>query len=210
MKNIQQSFAAPNRRRTLLIALLIAVGLAMTLFYGMRAVASFREMRYIRAMGLEQGDASAESLRPWMTLRFVAVAYAVPEEYLYAQLGIPFERRNANRSLGDLNRDYGLGQSTIGPYPLIIDKAKNAILEYRLNPVATGLHEDVRPWMSVRYVSNSTGVPADYLFAQIGVPAEGNQNKPLEMISDQLKLPGGPRALAEAVQRALSSYEAKP
>ena len=210
MKSIQALFTPANRRRTLLILFVIVVGLGMTLFYGTRAMSSFRQMQYIRAMGLDKGDASAESLRPWMTLRFVAVAYAVPEEYLYAQLGIPFERRNANRSLGDLNRDYGLGQSAIGPYPAIIDKAKAAILEYRLNPVATGLREDVRPWMSVRYVSNSTGVPADYIFAQIGVPADGNQNKPLEMLSDQLKLPGGPRALADSVQRAITMYEAKP
>jgi hypothetical protein len=92
---------------------------------------------------------------------------------------------------------------------VVVDSARAAITEYRKNPFATGLR-DVRPWMSIRYIANSAGVPADYIFTQIGVPAAGNDSKPLDLLSEEQHYPGGPRALAEAVQRALSSYGGQP
>lgn len=184
----------------------ILLGLLIAAFFGARAVRSFRELQYIRQQGLDQGSASVAAVRPWMTIRFIAVAYAVPEEYLYSALDIPFDRRNANRSLGDLNRDHQLGHTPEGE-PSILGAARDAISAYRANPVATGLR-DVRPWMSVRYIANSSGVPEADIFAALGLPAEGNQHKPLGMLADELKYPGGLRALTEAIQAALS--EAAP
>jgi hypothetical protein len=144
-----------------------------------------------------------------MTIRFIAVAYAVPEEYLFSQLAIPFERRNVNSTLSKLNSDYQLGTSPKGSYPAIIDKARAAITAYRANPVVTGLR-DVRPWMSVRYIANSTGVPADYIFAQLGLPMEGNTDKPLDLLGVDLTYSGGPQALADAIQRVLAGYQKAP
>ncbi len=92
---------------------------------------------------------------------------------------------------------------------VIIDKAKAAITEYRANPVATGLR-DVRPWMSIRYIANSTGVSESEIFAAIGLPTAGNENKPLDLLSQDMHYPGGPRALVDAVKNALEQRKAAP
>lgn len=189
----------------LLAAALLVVGLALTGYFGVRAVRSFRQVQYIRQQGLDRGSANVDAVRAWMTLRFVSVAYAVPEEYLYSRLSIPFDRRNANRPLSELNTDNQLGPSPNGGYPLILDRVKQAISDYRANPVATGLR-DVRPWMSVRYIANTSGVPAEYLFERIGLPLTGNDYKPLDMLGDELHYQGGPPRLVADLQRALSDY----
>jgi hypothetical protein len=144
-----------------------------------------------------------------MTIRFVAVAYAVPEEYLYARLDLPFEGRHPDLRLFDVNRIKQLGTSPNGDYPAVIDQVKTAITEYRKNPVATGLR-DIRPWMTVRYIANSTGVSEDKLFAAINVPASGNESKPLDLIAKEQAYPGGPRALADAIAQALGQPKAAP
>jgi hypothetical protein len=201
--------SADGRWRRVALIVLVVVGVAMTAFFGARAVRSFRELRYIHEQGFDRGTASVDAIRGWMTIRFIAVAYAVPEEYLYSALGIPFNRRNANSPLGKLNDDYQLGPSPNGDYPAIIDKARDAITEYRANPVVTGLR-DVRPWMSIHYIANSTGVPADHIFEQLGLPMEGNADKPLDMLADELRYPDGPQALSDAIQRVLASYQKAP
>jgi len=208
MSNPTQSSPRGLRPGLLLAITLIALGLALTAFFGLRAATSFQRVRYIRQQGLDRGAASVDAIRPWMTIRFIAVAYAVPEEYLYSWLVIPFERRNADRPLGQLNNDYKLGQSPNGNYPAIIDSAKAAISSYRANPVVTGLR-DVRPWMSIHYIANSTGVPEDYLFQRIGVPISGNRDKPLDFLGKEQHYPGGPEGLTTAVAQALTEYPGK-
>ena len=202
--------AAPGPRARLLLAIAaIVLGLGVAGFFGVRSVRSFQQLQYIHQQGLDRGAASVEAVRPWMTIRFIAVAYAVPEEYLYSALGIPFERRNADQSLGELNRIYQLGQAPNSTELAIVGKARAAITEYRKNPVATGLR-DVRPWMSVHYIANSTGVPESEIFAAIGVPSAGNADKPLDLLSQEQHYRGGPRALSEAIQRALEQRKVAP
>jgi hypothetical protein len=168
-----------------------------------------RQLQYMHQQGLDRGTASVDAIRPWMTVRFIAIAYAVPEEYIYSALGIPFDQRNADQSLGELNKQYQLGNSPTNNELIIIDKAKAAITAYRQNPVATGLR-DVRPWMSIRYIANSTGVPAQAIFEAIGVPAAGNEYKPLDLLSKEQHYPGGPRALVDAVAAALAQHKDTP
>ena len=38
----------------------------------------------------------------------------VPEEYIFAQLEIPYNRRNSHETLGRLNEEYTMGQSAKG------------------------------------------------------------------------------------------------
>jgi hypothetical protein len=64
--------------------------------------------------------------------------------------------------------------------------------------------------MSVRYIANSTGVPEDYIFQQLGLPMTGNENKPLDLLSDELHYRDGPRALTDDIQRALAAYQEEP
>jgi hypothetical protein len=195
--------------RRITIGALIGLGLLISFHFGSRAIVSFREIQYIREQGLQGGNARVEAIRSWMTIRFVAVAYAVPEEYLYSALGVAFDRRNGRRTLGEINDDYQFGQSPNGRYPAILDTAQAAITAYRANPVVTGLR-DVRPWMSVRYIANSSGVAADTIFAQLNLPMEGNADKPLDLLSDEQAYPGGPRALSEAIQGILAAQQGAP
>src|SRR4051794_3337982 len=183
----QSIFWRPRTRLLLTIAV-IAIGLAIAGFFGVRSVRSFREFQYIQQQGLDRGTASVDAIRPWMTIRFIAVAYAVPEEYLYSALAIPFEQRNADQSLGELNKIYHLGLSPNSTELVIIDRSRAAITEYRANPVATGLR-DVRPWMSIQYIANSSGVPEQRIFAAIRLPAAGNENKPLDLLSREQHYP---------------------
>lgn len=198
----------PGARLALTIGV-IALGLAIAGFFGVRSVRSFQQLQYIHQQGLDRGAASVDAIRPWMTIRFIAVAYAVPEEYLYSALGIAFDRRNADQSLGELNRIYQLGLVPNSTELVIVDKARTAIEEYRKNPVATGLR-DVRPWMSIHYIANSTGVPEQTIFDAIGLPLAGNADKPLDLLSQEQHYRGGPRALAEAIQNALTQQKATP
>jgi hypothetical protein len=209
MSKLRKWGAELARRRRLLAIVLVIFGLIITGYFGMRAVRSFRQLQYIHQQGLDRGVASVEAVRPWMTIRFIAVAYAVPEEYLYNALAIPFDRRNADQPLGELNRIYHLGFSPNSTELAIVDQARAAITEYRANPVVTGLR-DVRPWMSVRYIANSTGVPEDYIFTQLGVPSADNESKPLDILSDELHYRGGPRALADDIQRVLEQHQEAP
>src|SRR5438477_8982141 len=119
------------KTRLLLPIMVIIIGLAIAGFFGVRSVRSFRELQYIHQQGLDRGTASVDAIRPWMTIRFIAVAYAVPEEYLYSALAIPFDRRNADQSLGELNRIYEFGLVPNSTELVIVDKARTAITEYR-------------------------------------------------------------------------------
>jgi hypothetical protein len=190
-------------RRRFWAAALIVVGLGLTAFFGARAVRSFRQVQYIRQQGLDVGAANLDAIRPWMTIRFIGVAYGVPDEYIFAELEIPYERRNQHETLGRLNQEYRLGRP-----PRAEELVKQAILKYRQNPVATGL-DDVRPWMSIRYIANSTGVPEAYLFEQLSLPQAGNEGKPLDRLAHEFGF-GGRREIVEAVKAALANYEAGP
>ncbi len=195
-------------RWALLGLVLILIGAVLIVSYGMRSFRAYREIDYIRREGLDRGTAGVEDIRPWMSIRFVAVAFAVPEEYLYSALNIPFDQRNADRPLGRLNGDYNRGfvPNTEPPEFVIIQQTREAITAYRANPVVTGLR-DVRIWMSMRYIANSTGVPLDYLFAQLGLPADNNADLPLGVLADQQRYQGGPPALEEALRNALAAYQ---
>lgn len=194
-------------RRILPIALIL-LGALLTVIYGLRSVRSFRQVQYIQQQGLDRGTASVDAIQPWMTVRFIAVAYAVPEEYLYSALGIPFDRRNADRPLGRIilpPPDAGDGPPPT-PIPdfgaVLVQRAKDAVLAYRADPIATGLRE-IRPWMSLRYISNSEGIPLDELFAQTGLAPSLNPDKPLDLLSEETDFPGGVRGLTETIARAL-------
>jgi len=200
------SFFKSLTKMKILAIVLVVIGLGLVIFFGMRSAHSFREMQYIREQGLDLGTADVEAIRPWMPIDFVAVAYGVPQEYLFAELGIPFDQRNSHETLFELNRKYDFGPpSERGAEPPILAKVREVITQYQANPVATGLKEDVRPWMSIRYIANSTGIPEEYIFQQLGIPVDGNEGKPLERLNDEFKF-GGHREIVDAVKRALAQY----
>lgn len=200
----------PNRSKLwrFLPPVAILAGLVLTILFGLRAVRSFRQVQYIQQQGLDRGTASVDAIQPWMTIRFIAVAYAVPEEYLYSALGMAFNRRNADRPIGRIQPVSTPGADGSPPTPIpdfdtaIVEKAKAAVLAYQANPVATGLR-DIRPWMSLRYISNSGGIPLDEIFSRTDLPATLNPDKPLDLLAEEMNYPGGPHGLVEIVAQAL-------
>lgn len=189
-----------SRRTRLIVAgVVMAVGLGLIAFFGTRAYASWNRLGYIRASGLDAGTASVDAIRPWMTIRFVAVAYAVPEEYVHSALDIPFVERKSDTTLGELNRIFERGFAEDGEELAVVAETRAAIEAYRADPVVTGLH-DVRGWMSIRYIANSTGVAEEDLIAALDLPLEISPTKPLEIVADEAKLPGGPRALVDKLR----------
>jgi hypothetical protein len=230
-----------NRRAWAVLILL--VGLWLMVFFGTRTLRAYREFEYARGQGLLNGTASVEAIQPWMTIRYIAVAYAVPEEYIYAKLNIPFDRRSERdplRRLGRARRGDGPPSATENGTPVpntqverdaIINQMREIILAYRENPVAPGLR-DIRPWMSLAYIANSTGVPIEHLLTEVAATAqpihateaadhpdvgrphlrdeldtEENRYKPLELLSDDLHYPGGQEQLLDAVRAALATYD---
>lgn len=208
----KQPKKASSKLRSAVPIALILIGLLITVIFGIRSVHSFRQVRYIQQQGLDTGTASVDAIQPWMTIRFIAVAYAVPEEYLYSALEIPFDRRNANRPLGLIPPlppappQPPNGEATPTPAPefagQIVEKAKAAVLAYRADPIATGLRE-VRPWMSLRYISNSLGISLDDLYTKTGLTRELAPDKPLELLAEEEQYPGGARTLSDDVAKAL-------
>jgi hypothetical protein len=200
----------PNRSRLwrFLPVALILIGLAVTVLFGLRSVRSFRQVQYIQQQGLDRGAASVEAIQPWMTIRFIAVAYAVPEEYLYSALDVAFDRRNGDRPIGRIQpmptplTDGSLPTPIPDFGTVIVEKAKAAVLAYQADPVATGL-QDIRSWMSLRYISNSGGIPLDELFTKTQLSPTLNPDKPLDLLAAEEKYPGGPRGLVDDVAKAL-------
>lgn len=208
--------------------LLLLVGLGIMFVYGTRTMRAYREFDYARTQGLLNGTADVDAIKPWMTIRYIAVAYAVPEEYLYAKLGIPYQDRPGPRrdGLGEVARRLDATQPPKESIDAVIAQLQSAILDYRENPVAPGLR-DIRLWMSLAYISNSTGVPTDYLVEQIEASLRANPGptptadqatllsgdnlyKPLDQLVKDLGYPGGPKELEDAINAALDTYDALP
>jgi hypothetical protein len=197
----------------ILALVLIIIGLGLVIRYGIGAYNAYRTMEYARVNNFEAGNPDPDLIRPWMSMRYVAVAYTVPQEYLFFELGIPMERRNSEVPLDDLNEEFKFGRLEGGdgrPHLVIMDKLKEAISSYRENPVPTGLREGgVRPWMNVQYIANSTGIPAEYIFEQLGLPMDGYAYMLLDRLSDETHYPGGPKALFDHLQQIVDTYEAE-
>jgi hypothetical protein len=90
-------------RRLMMTIGLIVVGLGLIGFFGMRA---YRAYTRIRPAELAVGTTDVEALRGWMTLPYIARAYGVPEDSLFAALAIPKEG-NQRLSVKQLVAKYG-------------------------------------------------------------------------------------------------------
>ncbi len=203
---IAQTRKGLSRRARMIVAgVVVIVGLGLIAFFGSRAMQNWNRFEYMHAEGLDNGSASVDAIRPWMTIRFVAVAYAVPEEYLYSALDIPFVERKSDTTLGELNKIFERGLAADGQELAVVATIRAAVTSYRAYPVVTGLR-DVRPWMSVRYIANSTGVPEAFLLDGLALRGDLDASMPLEMIADRDKVEGGPRGLAERARALVDAY----
>ncbi len=186
--------------RWLTVSLMVA-GLGLVIIFGMRSVRSFREVLYLQQEGLNDGTADISAMRGWMTVRYISLAYAVPESYMWEQLGLP-PARDPHTTLDELNRQYNFGRPTEGQPPPILNLIGQVILDYQANPVAPGL-DRLAPWMNMQYIANSTGIPVEELFAAVGIDPTDNAFVPLDTLAQENNYRGGTRQLMEDVQTVL-------
>jgi hypothetical protein len=167
MKNILDKLKSISKVQIFAV-LLIILGLAIMIPKGRGMLEFYKEARFAREHNFQNGNVSPDLLRPWMSIRYISVAYAVPQKYLFEASGIPPRNETSMISLSRLNGQMHLGQ--VNGSPVLMDTVRQAILAYRANPIATGLIErHVSDWMTVQYIANSTGLSADTIFRQISI-----------------------------------------
>jgi len=196
--------------RTQIFALiLIIIGLAIMIPKGRGMLDFYKEVQYAKEHNFKAGNLSPDLLRPWMTIRYISVAYAVPQKYLFDAANIQPRKENSMIALNRLNSQMGLGVAN--GHPVLMDLIRAAIIKYRANPVVTGLIErKVTDWMSVQYIANSTGIPAETIFQDLGIPMDGNAYLPLNALSTTVNYSGGPRKLVLDIQKIVDSHAAQP
>jgi hypothetical protein len=108
-------------KRRLLMALLI-LGILLTGMFGVRTVRTFMQFQ---SRGLHTDVTDVEAIRGWMTIPYIAKAYRVPEEYLFAHLDIP-PKGNRDKSLARLIQEIAPGEQWV-----LLESVKAAIREYQ-------------------------------------------------------------------------------
>jgi hypothetical protein len=188
---------------------LIIIGLAIMIPKGLGMLNFYKEVRYSSVYNFKAGNISPDLLRPWMTIRYISVAYAVPQKYLFDAASIQPKKENSMIGLNRLNTQMGLG--LVNGRPALMNTIRAAIIAYQADPVVTGLIEQqVTDWMSVQYIANSTGIPVESIFQDLDIPLAGNAYLPLGPLSDQVNYSGGPKKLVAAIQKIVDSYPVQP
>ncbi len=203
MKTLVEKFKSISRIQ-LVAAILILIGLGLMISKGKGLMDFYREVNYASQHDFAAGNPSPDLLRPWMSIRYISVAYAVPQKYLMDALEIQPKEENSMISLSRLNGQMKLGKLDDGR-PGVTKLVADAIMAYRNNPVVTGLVEQkVRDWMTIQYIANSTGIPPETFFQAIGIPMDGNAFKPLGFLSEESNYTGGPSAMIATVQKVVN------
>jgi len=193
-----------GRWMRILAVLLIVLGLTIMIPKVNGMVDFYREMQYAREHGFEQGNPDPALIRPWMTIRYLAVSYAVPQKYLFDAAHIQPHPETSMLSIQRLNQQMKLGQQE--GEPVLLRTLRQAVMDYRANPQPTGLMErTVADWMSVQYLANSTGIAPETFFAAANIEMDGNAFLPLGYLSDKVDYPGGVRQLLHVLQQVIDA-----
>jgi len=193
-----------NNKKCMAIALLIIGGLFISI-YSWRSYRAYQQWQYIQHEGIDKGYANVGAIRPWMTMRYVGVAYAVPQEYIFQHLNIPSNHKNSNKTIKVLAQNYPFQpQSENNNVSEFIGKVGDIINAYRQYPVASGI-KDIRPWMTLQYIANSTGIPIETLFSQLNITADNdNEFKPLKYLASEIGFQGGISNLIDNIEKISS------
>jgi hypothetical protein len=192
-----------------LAVILILIGVSIMVPKARGMVEFYREAQYATVNRFHEGNPSPDLLRPWMSMRYISVAYAVPQKYLFDTAGIQPRKETSMVGINRLNNQLGLGK--VDGQPALMKTIREAILAYRANPVATGLIEQhVEGWMTVAYIANSTGIPAETILQGAGIPVDGNAYATLGFLSDKVNYPGKERALVATIQKIVDAQGVKP
>lgn len=192
-----------------LAIVLIVLGVAIMIPKAKGMIEFYKETRYAAENDFAAGNLSPDLIRPWMSLSYIAAAYAVPQQYLYDAANISPKKETSMLGINRINQRMNLG--VVNGQPALLKTIREAIISYRVNPVVTGLLEkQVEDWMTMQYIANSTGIPVETFFKAINIPAAGNAFKPLGFLSDEMKFIGGKKALIAEVQKIVDAQGVKP
>ena len=126
------------KQRALVIGLIL-LGTLFTIFFGMRALHTFKKFNGHRPPPPGIVETDVELIRDWMTVSFVSRMYRVPEKDLFDAIGIP-PFSNHDKSLKDINHDY---------YPnadgYVLDMVKATILAHQPPPTPDSAPSAVPP-----------------------------------------------------------------
>lgn len=92
-------------KQRILLFLVIILGVAITSFFGMRALHAFRKFNGHRPPPSGKIETDVELIRDWMTLPFITKTYRVPPEVIFEALGIP-PQKDREKSLKLLNDEF--------------------------------------------------------------------------------------------------------
>lgn len=185
--------------------ILITIGLLFAIRSGRKALESYRAMRFAMEHDFDAGNLDVELIQPWMSIRYIAEAYAVPQSFIFDEINLDMNRSNSRLPLGQLNQLHDFGKNELGE-PALVDLIVSTVELYRQQPVATGLSEGrVEPWMNVTYIANSTGVPVETFFADLGIPAEGYAYMPLKRLVDEAHYKPGVEKLMESLEQTIDT-----
>lgn len=97
-----------DKPRQALFLTLSVLGVLLILFFGMRAVRSFKKFdRHGPPPFSDELQTDVEAIEEWMTIPFISHNYGVPPEILFEALGIePKDKGNFKKSLKQLNEEY--------------------------------------------------------------------------------------------------------
>ena len=105
--------------------ILIIIGLAIMLPKAQGLFEFSKEARYAQVNDFAAGNLSTDLLRPWMSLRYISVAYAVPQKYLFDATGIQPKKETSMISINRLNHQLDLG--TVDGKPVLLKQVADAI-----------------------------------------------------------------------------------
>jgi hypothetical protein len=103
----------PSIQRSL-VAVLIAIGILLAGFFGLRSMFAYREIRETVPMPPtplaiilteKPVETDVELIREWMTVPYIAMTYRVHPKILFDALGIP-PKDNEEKNLLQLNDEY--------------------------------------------------------------------------------------------------------
>ncbi|HLH62333.1 MAG TPA: hypothetical protein VKV20_11675 [Ktedonobacteraceae bacterium] len=118
------------RVKFVILGVLLCLALGAAIFAAITTVQAIQQFRQQRQL-TSSGDVS--TIRPWMTVHYIALTYHVPENYLYHSLHIanPQLVRHATlRVLADRSNQ---------PVDNVIHEVQKAILTYRKQNHQTGI-----------------------------------------------------------------------
>jgi hypothetical protein len=208
MKNLLNRLKSVSLAQWLALALVI-LGLGVMIYKARGMLEFYKEVQYASQHDFAAGNLSPDLIRPWMSLRYVAAAFAVPQQYLYQAANIQPKKETSMIAINRLNSQMDLGK--VDGQPALMQTLRAAILAYRANPVATGLLEkQVENWMTMQYVANSCAISVESLFEGLNLPAQGNAYKPLNFLATETDYSGGPKALLANIQKIVDERCVKP